>query len=111
MVCTGPPPGYQARVQLQSHLVRPLCFSVSAGDWRVLLTKWVGTAWQETSRRLKDTLIRSFVKRGIALPISGSRDGEIDGLSKYRMGESADVEEGKLNSMLLVHDKHIRFVV
>ena len=77
----------------------------------MLLTKWVGTAWQETSRRLKDTLIRSFVKRGIALPISGSRDGEIDGLSKYRMGESADVEEGKLNSMLLVHDKHIRFVV
>ena len=50
---------------------------------------------QETSRRLKDTVIRSFVKCGISLPISGSRDSEIniDGLPDYRMGESADIEE------------------
>ena len=82
MICTGPPPGCQARVQLQSLLVRSLCFSVSAWDRRVPLTKWVDTAWQETSRGLKDTVIRSFVKRGITLPISGSRDIEIniDGL-------------------------------
>ena len=55
----------------------------------------MGTAWQETSRRLKDTVIRSFVKCGISLPISGSRDSEIniDGLPDYRMGESADIEE------------------
>ena len=42
---------------------------VTAGDQRVLFTKWVGTASQETSRRLKDTVIRSFVKCGISLPI------------------------------------------
>ena len=32
---------------------------------------------------------------GISLPISGSRDSEInmDGLPNYRMGESADIEE------------------
>ena len=68
---------------------------VTVGDRRVLFTKWVGTAWQETSRRLKDTVIRSFVKCGISLPISGSRDSEInvDGLPDYRMGESADIEE------------------
>ena len=42
---------------------------VTAGDRRVLFTKWVGTASQETSRRLKDTVIRSFVKCGISLPI------------------------------------------
>ena len=55
----------------------------------------MGRAWQETSRRLKDTVIRSFVKCGISLPISGSRDSEIniDGLPDYRMGESADIEE------------------
>ena len=49
----------------------------------------------ETSRRLKDTVIRSLVKCGISLPISGSRDSEIniDGLLDYRMGESADIEE------------------
>ena len=69
--------------------------SVPTGDRRVLFTKWVGTAWQETSRRLKDTVNRSFVKCGISLPISGSRDSEIniDGLPDYRMGESADIEE------------------
>ena len=68
---------------------------VSAGDRRVLLTKWVGTAWQEISRRLKYIIIRSFVKCGIAPPISGSRDSEIniDGLPDYRKNESADVEE------------------
>ena len=61
----------------------------------MLFTKWVGTAWQETSRRLKDTVIRSFVKCGISLPTSGSRDSEIniDGLPDYRMGESADIDE------------------
>ena len=65
---------------------------VSAGDRRVLFTKWVGFAWQEISRRLKDTVIRSFVECGIALPISGSRDSEIniDGLPDYHMNESAD---------------------
>ena len=68
---------------------------VTAGDRRVLFSKWVGTTWQETSRRLRDTVIRSFVKSGISPPISGSRDSEIniDGLPDYRMGESADIEE------------------
>ena len=40
-------------------------------------------------------MVRSFVKCGIALPTSGSKDSEIniDGLSDYSIGESADVEE------------------
>ena len=65
---------------------------MTAGDRRVLFTNWVSTAWQETSRRLKDKAIRSFVKCGISLPISGSMDSEIniDGLPDYRMGESGD---------------------
>ena len=52
----------------------------------------------ETPPRLKDTVIRSFVKCGISLPISGSRDSEIntDGLPDYRLGESADIEEIEL---------------
>ena len=68
---------------------------VSAGDRRLLFAKWVCTAWQELSRRLKDTVIRSIVKCGIALLISGSRDSEIniDGVRDYRMGESSDIEE------------------
>ena len=95
---------------------------MSEGYWRVLFTKWVGTTWQETSRWLKDTVIRSFVKCDIAMPISGSRDSEIniDGLPDYRINESADVEEikffsdsegGKLNSVLLVHDTPMRFIL
>ena len=71
---------------------------VTAGDRHVLFTKWVVRPWQEISRWLKDTVIRSFVKCGISLPISGSRDSEIniDGLPDYCMGESADIEEVKL---------------
>ena len=40
-------------------------------------------------------MVRSFVKCGIALQTSGSKDSEIniDGLSDYSIGESADVEE------------------
>ena len=57
-------------------------------------TKWVGQAWQEVSRRLKDTVVRSFVKCGIALPIDGSRDSEINimDLDDYEVGVSTDVE-------------------
>ena len=72
---------------------------VTDGDRRVLFTKWVGTAWQETSRQRNDSVIRSFVKCGISLPISGSRDSEInidglpDFLMEFLMGESADIEE------------------
>ena len=73
---------------------------LSAGYRCVLFMKWVGTAWQEISRWLKDTVIHSFMKPGTALPISGCRDSEINinGLPHYRMNESADVEEIKFFS-------------
>ena len=68
---------------------------VTADDRRVLFTKWVGTAWQENSRLLKDTVIHSFVECEISLPISDSRDIgiEIDGLPDYRVGESTAIEQ------------------
>ena len=49
------------------------------------------------SCRLKDSVIRSFVKCG-----HGSRDSEIniDGLPDYRMNESSDVEETEFFSDL-----------
>ena len=54
-----------------------------------------GYGLQETSRRLKNTAIRSFVECGISPPISGSRDIEInmDGLPDYRVGKSADISQ------------------
>ena len=85
--------------QATEHMVsNPALFvsgKLTADDRRILFTKWVGQPWQKTSCRLKDTVVRSFVKCGIALPISGSRDTEINivGLADYRIGESADVEE------------------
>ena len=44
---------------------------------------------------MRKTVVCSFIKCGIALPTSGSKDSEIniDGLSDYSIGESADVEE------------------
>ena len=62
-----------------------------------------------------------IVKCDNALPISNSRDSEIniDDLPDYRMKESADVEElelfwlrgEKLNSVLLVHETPRRFIL
>ena len=43
---------------------------VTAGDRRVLFTKWVGTAWQETSY--------PFICEILIPMISGSRDVEED---------------------------------
>ena len=52
-------------------------------------------AWKETSAKLKETVVNVFVKCGIALPIDGSRDGEIhlDGIPDYEVGVSEDVED------------------
>lgn len=57
--------------------------------------KWVGQAWKETSTRLKETGANVFVKCGVALPIDGSRDGEIrlEGLPDHEVGAAADVED------------------
>ena len=69
--------------------------TVTASERRIFFTKWTGQAWQDVSRRLRDTIIRSFVKCGIALPTSGQRDNEINlsGLENYTVGHSSDVEQ------------------
>ena len=61
--------------------------------------QWVGMGWREASHLLKDTVIRSFAKCGIALPISGSSDREINTgvLPNYHINESADAEEIKFS--------------
>ena len=68
---------------------------VTAGQTRILFTKWVGQAWKETSAKLRETVAHAFVKCGIALPIDGSRDGEIhlEGIPDYEVGASKDVED------------------
>ena len=63
---------------------------LTASDRRVLLTKWVGKAWQEVNQS-KDAIIRSFKKCGISLDLSGSEDDNIniEGIPYYKM-PSAD---------------------
>ena len=80
---------------MSSNLDSFVAGEVTAGQRRVLFTKWVGQAWKETSAKLKETVVNVFVKCGIALPIDGSRDGEIhlDGIPDYEVGVSEDVED------------------
>jgi len=44
---------------------------------------------------IRDTVVRSFVKCGIASPTSGQRDSEINlsGLENYTIGQLSDMEQ------------------
>ena len=44
---------------------------------RVLLTKWVGQAWEDIHVHDSDMIRQAFVQVGLGLPIDGSRDHEI----------------------------------
>lgn len=59
---------------------------LTASDRRVLLTKWVGVAWQEINQK-KDVIVRSFRKCGISLAVDGTENSEvkIEGIPDYKM--------------------------
>jgi len=61
---------------------------VTAGERRVLLTQWVGSAWEHVSKQT-DMSVRSFEESGISLAIDGSQDYliNITGLDGYKPGE------------------------
>ena len=67
--------------------------TISAKERRVLFTKWVGEAWDHVCLQ-KESIIRSFRKCGISLPIDGSMDSEINikGLESYAVGTDMDVD-------------------
>jgi hypothetical protein len=44
---------------------------------RVLLTKWVGQAWDDMHTEDSDMIRQAFVQVGLGLPVDGSRDSEI----------------------------------
>jgi len=75
---------------------------LTASERRIFFTKWTGQAWQEISRRLRETIVRSLEKYGIALPTSGQRDNliHLSGLGNYSVGHSSDVEQ------MWFHDEH-----
>lgn len=61
---------------------------LSASDRRVLMTKWIGSAWDLCSAD-DAVIIRAFEKCGISLPIDGSLDDHINinGLEGYKVYE------------------------
>ena len=58
---------------------------------RVLLTKWIANAWEETAAK-KETVIRSFRKVGISVAVDVTEDEQIniEGIVKYRVDSSVD---------------------
>ena len=59
---------------------------ITASERRILISQWVGQAWENLCHLHKDTIVRSFRKCGISLPIDGSQDAEIhiEGVSTYK---------------------------
>ena len=49
----------------------------SVSQRRVLLTKWVGQAWEDIYAQDSDMIRQAFVQVRLGLPINGSRDHEI----------------------------------
>ena len=66
---------------------------LSAWKRRVLLTKWVGEAWQEINRN-NETVIRSFKKCGISLALDGNENDEIniEGIPDYDMPHADEID-------------------
>ena len=63
----------------------------TAGERRVLISKWVGEAWEELSQN-KEVAVRSFKKCGISVAADGSEDFEIhlEGLEDYEVDQVDD---------------------
>jgi hypothetical protein len=82
----------------------------NVSERRILMTKWVGRAWEELHIHYKDAIVKTFRQTAIALPPDGSCDKEIKirGLDDLEIGdysreqEAQDKEvEGKWDSILL----------
>ena len=59
---------------------------ISASERRVLMTKWIGSAWSIFCTEYQEAIKASFIKCGIVVPIDGSMDSElikIRGLDHY----------------------------
>ena len=65
-----------ATKHMQSNLEDYVKGNINAGRRRILLTGWIGQAWEELSIST-DMIRRSFKKTGITVAIDGSEDSEI----------------------------------
>ncbi len=80
-----------AMEHLQNNLEAYLHGKFTASERRVLLTKWVGEAWNEMSKN-KEMAVRSLKKCGISVAADGSEDFEIhlEGLEDYNYSATND---------------------
>ena len=46
----------------------------SAAEKRILITKWVGEAWDDLVQNNYTTIMSSFTRTGVFLPVDGSQD-------------------------------------
>ena len=85
-----------AQQHLHNNLDRYLTGKFTAGERRILLTSWVGQAWDELSSN-REMVIRSLKKCGISVAGDDSEDFEmaIEGLENYTLGfsESDDKQD------------------
>ena len=58
---------------MQDNLDDYLNGKIAAGEKRILLTKWVGDAWEELAKK-KEMIERSLKKCGISIAADGSED-------------------------------------
>jgi DDE superfamily endonuclease len=103
----------------------------TVGDRRVLLTKWVGKAWERLHIEYKDTIVRTFRQVGLSLNPNGSEDHEIkikgldgivvgnytqetidededDGLGSLTLADITAIEAAKVKLAARVEAKRVR---
>ena len=66
----------------------------TAGERCILMTKWVGEAWEDLAKN-KEIVVRSFKKCGISVAPDGSEDTEIhlEGLEDYQVNPNRDIDD------------------
>ena len=96
---------------LTANLDANLTGTVQAKRRRVLMTKWVGQAWQEVSASLQEQIKAVSKSIGISIPAAGSEDNlmKFRGLPEYRIArvgaaaDEQDVEERHFLPPALIH--------
>ena len=66
-----------ATTHMEANVSDYLHGNFTASERRILLTKWIGEAWEKVAAN-KDMVIRGFKKCGVSVAINGSEDNEIN---------------------------------
>ena len=80
-----------ATSHMEAHVSDYLHGNFTAGERRILLTKWLGQAWEEVSTD-KDAVVRGFKKCKISVAVNGAEDDEINikGFENYKVESDDD---------------------